>query len=67
MRREYKRRIPRLPNRPVRHDPPDSGAPLPAPQPGYEYRNTAPRYATPAIVAVAKPPYAERSGKWQRS
>jgi len=29
MRREYRQRIPKLPNYPIVHDPPDAGAPLP--------------------------------------
>lgn len=48
---QKRRRIPKLPGTS------DRGAPLPQPQSGYEYRNTAPRYEAPVIVAVKKPDY----------
>ncbi len=55
-REEKRRRIPRLPNRPVVYDPPDRGALLPAPSDErYEYVNTAGPYELPVIVARPKP------------
>ena len=51
---EKRRRIPKLPGTA------DRGAPLPAPQPGVEFVNTAGRFEDPIIVQRPKQPYSER-------